>query len=70
MSDTSPNGNTCLHAATAKDRVSVALLLCENGADIYQKNKHGDTPLDVALEFGSFTCERKLRLELKLLSFL
>ena len=61
MTSTTPNGNTCLHAATARDQVSTSMLLCEHGADIYKKNLHGDTPLDVALECSSFTCERKLR---------
>lgn len=55
------NGNTALHAAVAKDKVSTGLFLRERGADIYQKNRQGNTPLDVGLEFGSFTAERQLR---------
>lgn len=61
IAQTTLSGNTALHAAVAKDRVSTAMFLCEKGADIYQKNKKGSTPLDIGLEFGSFTSERKLR---------
>ncbi|XP_067933349.1 trichohyalin-like [Watersipora subatra] len=59
---TTCSGNSCLHAAAANDQLKVALELCKHGADIYAKNRNGSTPLDIALEFGSFTCERELRL--------
>jgi len=55
------NGNTLLHAAAVKGHIDTADLLCQHGADIYQTNSRGSNPLDVALEFGSFTCERHLR---------
>lgn len=45
-------GATALHLAAYRGHKKVVRILLEKGADIYAKDKEGDTPLDAALMGG------------------
>jgi len=46
------NGNTILHHAINKEDMEFSLLLIEYGADVFIKNYHHETPLDLAVKIG------------------
>ncbi|KAG9509856.1 Oxysterol-binding protein-related protein 2 [Fragariocoptes setiger] len=45
---TDDSGNTLLHIAALRNHKAVCLYLLENGYNAYQKNKHGQTCIDLA----------------------
>ena len=45
-----PDNATALHLASKRGHMKAARTLIEHGADVKVKNKHGDTPLDLALQ--------------------
>jgi ankyrin repeat protein len=47
------HGNTSLHDAIEKENIKMVQFLIENGADISIKNKHGDSPLQLAYKNAS-----------------
>lgn len=51
------DGNTPAHQAARRDDVDCLKVLAEAGADLSRKNKEGETPRDLALQFGKFDAE-------------
>ncbi|WAR12898.1 ANK2-like protein [Mya arenaria] len=57
-------GRTSLHAAVARDQVGVMDYLVTHGASLDRRDSFGHTPMDIALQFNSVLCYRKIRLML------
>ena len=52
--------NTPFHTAASKGRADILELLLSNNKYIESKNLAGNTPLNIALEIGSFECAKLL----------
>ncbi len=48
-------GNTVLHAAILSEHREIAQLLIKNNSDIFALNRHGESPLSIALTQGTDT---------------
>lgn len=62
VNSATPFGRTPLHAAVAKDHVTIVDMLLNNGASHKQADRYGVVPLILAQQMSSAACFRKLRL--------